>query len=80
MAHRRITNGELRGYINWEGRWRHVYILGSYDQMTLLDEPVRMLEFKLTKSSKDTLAAEKAKFHKTKPKTYNKRKGSENLA
>lgn len=79
MAHRRIVNGELRAYINWEGRWRHVYILGSYDQMTLLEAPVRMLEFKLTKSSKQTLAAEKSKFHQKKPHTY-KRKGSENIA
>jgi len=79
MAHRRITNGELRAYINIDGTWRHVYILGSYDQMTLVGEPARMLEFKLSKTSKQTLAAEKSKCHEKKPRTY-KRKGSENLA
>ena len=67
--------GELRAYINWGGRWRHVYILGSYDQTTIIGEPVRMLYFKLSKSSKDVLAAEKSKFHKKKPTTYVGKKG-----
>ena len=67
MALRRVVNGELRAYIYWKKRWCHVYIMGSYDQTTLIGEPVRMLYFKLSKSSREILAAEKAKFHKKKP-------------
>jgi len=75
MPLRRIVNGELRGYIYWNGRWRHVYISGSYDQTTLIGEPVRMLYFKLTKASKELLAAEKTKFHKEKPTVRGGKKG-----
>lgn len=79
MTIRRIVNGELRAYIRWGGRWHHVYIMGSYDQTVLVGEPVRMLYFKLTKNSKDILAAEKSKFEKKRPAP--RRKGStENLA
>ena len=58
--------------------------LGKLDRRKILDayglgDPVRMLEFKLSKTSKQTLAAEKSKFHEKKPHNY-KRKGSENLA
>lgn len=77
MTIRRVINGELRGYINWSGRWCHVYILGSYDQTTLLGKPVRMLYFKLTKASKDILSAEKSKFHKKKPATHSQKRGIE---
>ena len=62
VAPKHIKGDPLRAYINWEGRWRHVYIHGSYDQATLVGEPVRMLYFKLTKNSKELLAAEKTKF------------------
>ncbi len=79
MAIRKIVNGELRGYINWNGLWCHVYIMGSYDQTTLVGEPVRMLYFKLTKSSKDILSAEKSKFQKKRPATT-KRKSQEGIA
>lgn len=79
MTIRKIVNGELRGYIHWEGRWRHVYIMGSYDQTTLLGDVVRMLYFKLTKNSKDILSAEKSKFQKKKPTTY-RRKEQERIA
>jgi hypothetical protein len=58
---------ELKAYIHWNNRWHHVYIVSSFDQMNLLGAPVRMLEFRLTKKSKETLTAEKFKFHKKKP-------------
>lgn len=74
MTIRKVINGELRGYIQIEKTWRHVYILGSYDQTTLIGEPVRMLYFKLTKSSKDILSAEKSKFHKKKPVTRSQKR------
>jgi len=73
MSIRKIVNGELRGYLHHNGRWCHVYIMGSYDQTTLVGEPVRMLYFKLTKNSKDILSAEKIKFHKRKPTTQKSR-------
>lgn len=74
MTIRKVVNGELRAYINWNGRWCHVYIMGSYDQTTLVGEPVRMLYFKLSKASKDILSAEKAKFHKKKPVTRSQKR------
>lgn len=70
-----IKGDPLRAYLHWEGRWRHVYIHGSYDQQTLLGEPVRMLYFKLTKNSRELLAAEKSKFQKKKPTVRSARKG-----
>jgi hypothetical protein len=77
MTIRKVVNGELRGYIHWNGRWCHVYIMGSYDQTTLVGEPVRMLYFKLTKSSKDILSAEKAKFSQKKPASRSQKRGIE---
>ena len=77
MALRRIVNGELRAYINWKGVWRHVYILSSQDNTNLIGETVRMINFKLTKNSKDILQAEKMKFQKKKPATRSGRKGVE---
>lgn len=77
MALRRIVNGELRAYINWNGAWRHVYILSSQDSVNLMGETVRMINFKLTKKSKDILQAEKMKFEKKKPVTRGGRKGVE---
>lgn len=75
MALRRIVNGELRAYINWNGVWRHVYILSSQDSVNLMGETVRMINFKLTKNSKDILQAEKIKFHKKKPYVPSGKKG-----
>lgn len=66
---------ELRAYIHWEGRWRHVYIISSYDQMNLLGKPVRMIQFKLSKRSKETCASEKINFHKNKPIVRSGKKG-----
>lgn len=70
----KIVNVEMRAYIQWEGRWRHVYIVSSLDQTTLLGEPVRMLQFKLSRRSKDTFIAEKIKFHKKKPAVRTRKK------
>lgn len=66
-APKQIKGEPLRAYIHWGGRWRHVYISGSYDQQTLTGDPVRMLYFKLTKASKELLVAEKTKFEMKKP-------------
>lgn len=78
MTKPKIIKGDpLRGYINWEGRWRHVYIIGSVDQTTILGETVRMLLFRLTSKSKDVLQAEKTKFQKKKPTARSARKGVE---
>lgn len=74
-APKQIKGEPLRAYIKWGGRWRHVYISGSYDQNTLVGEPVRMLYFKFTKASKELLAAEKTKFHKQKPAVRSGKRG-----
>ena len=75
MPKPKIIKGEpLRAYIHWAGRWRHVYIHGSYDQTPLVGEPARMLYFKLTKASKELLSAEKSKFHKEKPATRSQKR------
>lgn len=75
MTIRRVVNGELRGFINWNGRWCNAYIMGSYDQMVLDGDAVRMLYFKLTKNSKDILSAEKSKFQKRRPATRSQKRG-----
>lgn len=75
MTAPKTVKGELRAYIHWDGRWCHVYIMGSYDQMVLDGETVRMLYFKLTKNTKQTHAAEKKKFYKKKPAVRGGRKG-----
>lgn len=75
MTVRKIVNGELRAYIHWAGRWRHVYILSSVDQTTILGDTVRILNFKLTKKSKDILQAEKTKFSQKKPASRTQKRG-----
>lgn len=74
-APKTIIGEPLRAYILWEGRWCHVYVMGSFDQMVLDGETVRMLYFKLTKNAKQTYSAEKTKFHKKKPTVRGGRKG-----
>lgn len=64
---------DLRAYINWNGRWCHVFIKSGFDQLTLLGAPVKMLEFKLTKNAKISYTAEKTKFYKQKPSPRQKR-------
>jgi hypothetical protein len=71
----RKPGGELKAFIQWNGRWRNVYIISSFDQMSLLGEPVRMIEFKLTKRDKETHVSEKINFHKNKPAVQSGRKG-----
>lgn len=66
---------EMRAYIKWNNTWRHVYIISSFDQMTILGDPVRMIEFKLTKRDKFTHTSEKINFHKRKPTTSSGKKG-----
>ena len=68
----RKPGGELKAFIRWNGTWRNVYILSSFDQLTLLGKPVRMIEFKLTKRDKFTHTSEKINFHKTKPSVSKK--------
>lgn len=75
-APKQIKGEPLRAYIHWGGRWRHVYIHGSYDQTTPVGEPVRMLYFKLTKASKELLSAEKTKFQQKKPATRSQKRRS----
>lgn len=67
MAIRRTASGELRAYIKVGGTWRHVYILGGYDQTALVGDPVRMLEFKLSKSTRLSHIAPKSSFRLDKP-------------
>ena len=74
MTAPKIIKGELRAYIKWQGRWRHVYILSSQDQTTIMGEVVRVLNFKLSKKSKDTFQAEKSKFEKKKPATRSQKR------
>lgn len=74
-APKAIKGDPLRGYINWNGRWYHVYIMGSVDQTTLVGDPVRMLYFKLTKNARQTFTAEKTKFYKKKPTVRSGKKG-----
>lgn len=74
MTDIRRPAGELRGYILWEGRWHHVYIISSYSQIQLAGEPVKMFEFKLSKNAAVTHAAERMKFYKKRPSTNSTRR------
>lgn len=60
-------NGIFRRYIKWNDRWRHVYVVSTHWQETIIGEPVKMVEFKLTKNSKTTHSAERGHFYKHKP-------------
>lgn len=64
-----------RAFIFWGGVWRHVYIYKSYEQQTLLGDPVKMLEFRLSKNTKISYSAEIGSFHKTRPKAYKPKGG-----
>lgn len=64
-----------RAFIFRDGMWRHVYIYRSYDQETLFGEPVKMLEYRLSKNTKISYSAEIGSFHKTRPKTYKPKSG-----
>lgn len=65
---------ELRAYLQLNKTWHHVYILSGFDQQNLLGEPVKMIEYKLTKTSTKSALAEKSKFHKTKPATRSQKR------
>jgi len=68
---------EFRQYIEWEGRWRHVYIKSTHFQTRMFEPPVKMVEFALTKNSKTLYSAERSRFHDNKPK---KRKENSGIA
>lgn len=67
--------GEFRRYIEWNGRWRHVYVISTFFQTRMFEPPAKMVEFKLTKSSKVTYSAEREHFFKDKPKTRKENSG-----
>lgn len=60
--------GEFRQYIHWEGMWRHVYIVSTHIQTTLLGEDQKMVDFKLSKKTKVVHSAERERFFKDKPR------------
>ena len=65
---------EFRQYIEWEGRWRHVYVISTHWQTRMFEPPAKMVKFKLTKSSRTTYLAPRHLFQDTKPrkpKNYN---------
>lgn len=64
-----------RAYIYWGNVWRHVHVLRTYDQQTLLGDPVKMLEFRLSKNTKVSYSAEIGSFHKNRPKAYKPKSG-----
>jgi hypothetical protein len=70
---KQFTNA--RAYIQQDGIWRHVHVLRTYDQMTIEGGSVKMAEFKLSKNTKISYAAELSKFHKTAPKAYKLKSG-----
>ncbi len=69
MSNVQIPKGEFRRYIQYEGRWRHVYIISIHHQLTLLGKDQKMVEYKLSKNTKISHMAEREKFFKYKPKT-----------
>ena len=69
--------GEFRRYIQWEGRWCHVYVVSTHYQLTLIGKDQKMVDFKLSKKSKVVHSAARERFFKDKPKT---RKNVERIA
>lgn len=69
--------GEFRRYIQWEGRWCHVYVLSTYYQTQLVGDPVKMVEFKLSKNAKEVHSAERSRFFESKPKQTKKKEQAE---
>ncbi len=57
-----------RGYVEIEGRWRHVYIVESFEQVDIFGDKIEILVVKLTKSSKQTYEVERSKIKDHKPK------------
>lgn len=53
-----IPKGEFRRYIQWEGRWRHVYVVSTHYQTRMFEPPMKMVDFKLTKNSRTVHTAE----------------------
>lgn len=68
MSEVQKPKGEFRRYIEWEGRWRHVYVVSTHFQTRMFEPPVKMVEFKLSKNSKVVHAAERERFFETKPR------------
>lgn len=68
MVNIQKPKGEFRRYILWKGTWRHVYIVSTYYQQTLIGEPTKMVEFRLSKNAKRTYSAARSRFHEEKPK------------
>ena len=68
---------EFRQYIEWEGLWRHVYVISTHWQTRMFEPPAKMVEFALTKNSKTLYSAERSRFYDQKPK---KRKENSGIA
>lgn len=77
MSNVQIPKGEFRRYIEWEGRWRHVYVVSTHYQTRMFEPPMKMVDFKLTKNSRTVHTAERDRFYTEKPK---KRKNIEGIA
>lgn len=67
--------GEFRRYIEWNGRWRYVYVVSAHFQTRMFEPLVKMVEFKLTKSSKVIYAAERERFFEHKPRKQKENSG-----
>lgn len=67
MSNVQKPKGEFRRYIEWEGRWRHVYVVSAHFQTRMFEPPVKMVEFRLSKNSKTTHSAERDRFFENKP-------------
>lgn len=39
MGNIQIPKGEFRRYIQWEGRWRHVYVVSTHYQTRMFEPP-----------------------------------------
>lgn len=75
MAEIQKPKGIFRRYIEWNGRWRHVYVVSAHFQLRMFEPPVKMAEFKLSKSSKTIHAAERERFFEHKPRKQKENSG-----
>jgi hypothetical protein len=61
-----------RAYLHLEGKWRHVYIIETYEQMNLLGWGVIIARVRLTAKSSIIHEVEQSKLEHNKPRRQRK--------
>jgi hypothetical protein len=57
-----------RAYLLWNGQYKHIHLVGKSVQTTLGGDPVDMVTFKITPSTKITYSVEAKQLLTSKPR------------